>query len=324
MKINKPTFNELSDRYLKEQAFKKSIDTDQVNIEILRPHIGNLTFDKIYRGYDERENPTALEKFIIRRSKEGLSLRTINASIETINKIGNQALRKWRTSEGKPVLQTFFPSYVVSKAEASALGFRLPSQNVSMSWDHQIILFNQMNDRLREVCLFAVNTGLREKEIVRLRWEWEQFDKESGIRFFMIPAEHYKNGENRLVVLNSVAEQIVKRWRGLHSRYVFSYKGERFDKINSTSFKQARIRGAKVDCEIRNITVHSFRVTFSTRLRAAKVPEEDRKDLMGHSSGRSMTTFYSLPGLELLKEYVERVTKPGTRTITLKRRNVKC
>ena len=38
--------------------------------------------------------------------------------------------------------------------------------------------------------------------------------------------------------------------------------------------------------------VHNLRHTYATRLRAASVSHEDRKDLLGHSNG-SMTTHYS-------------------------------
>ena len=38
--------------------------------------------------------------------------------------------------------------------------------------------------------------------------------------------------------------------------------------------------------------VHNLRHTYATRLRAAGVSHEDRKDLLGHSNG-SMTTHYS-------------------------------
>ncbi|MCK5615392.1 tyrosine-type recombinase/integrase [Candidatus Pacearchaeota archaeon] len=317
-----PTFNELADRHIRE-GIKVSLETDEVHIKQLRPVIGDTPYDRIYRGYDGKGTPTKLENFLLKRAEKGLSLRTLNGAVEIINLIGNLASTQWRLRGGELVLPFYNRVHKISKRQAKALTIKPPTQHPPMSWEEQTILFNEFSDRLRDLALFAVNTGLREKEICHLRWEWEQFDPESGIRFFMIPREEQKNWEHRIVILNSVAESIVLKNRGIHSRYVFSYNGERFEKINSTSFKRARIRAAKKRGDVRKICVHSFRVTFSTRLRAALVPEEDRKELMGHVSNRSMTAHYSLPDLSRLKAYVDRITKPTINTITLKRRAVR-
>ena len=320
--ISQPTFNELADRHLRNN-FKATLETDEHHINQLRPIIGTTPYNEIFRGYDGKGVPTKLEAFLLKRGKQGLSLRTLNGAVEIINLIGNFASTQWRKRNGEPVLPFYNRVHKISKRQAKALTIKPPAQHPPMSWEEQVILFNEFNDRLRDLALFAVNTGLREREICHLRWEWEQFDPESGIRFFMIPREEQKNWEHRIVILNSIAEAIVLKNRGIHSRYVFSYNGERFEKINATSFKQARIRAAKKKSDIRKICVHSFRVTFSTRLRAALVPEEDRKELMGHVSNRSMTTYYSLPDLSRLKAYVDRITKPTVNTITLKRRAVR-
>ena len=54
------------------------------------------------------------------------------------------------------------------------------------------------------MALFKVNTGLREKEVCRLKWEYEVKVPELDTSVFIIPGEHIKNGEERLVVLNRI------------------------------------------------------------------------------------------------------------------------
>ncbi|MZH15636.1 MAG: hypothetical protein F3742_12875 [Nitrospinae bacterium] len=58
--------------------------------------------------------------------------------------------------------------------------------------------------------------------------------------------------------------------------------------------------------------------TVGTRLRnQALCFEEDRKDLMGHKSGRSMTEHYSVPELTRMDDYVSKITHPPAKRMTL-------
>jgi integrase len=71
------------------------------------------------------------------------------------------------------------------------------------------------------MALFKVNTGLREKEVCRLKWDYEVKVPELDTSVFIIPGEQTKNGEERLVVLNRVAKSIIGSVRGLHPVDVF-------------------------------------------------------------------------------------------------------
>ena len=66
---------------------------------------------------------------------------------------------------------------------------------------------------------------------------------------FIIPSQHVKNGEERLVVLNRVAKSVIESQRGRHPEYVFAYshkKGELrpVKEMNNTGWKCARERAA--------------------------------------------------------------------------------
>ncbi len=49
--------------------------------------------------------------------------------------------------------------------------------------------------------------------------------------------------------------------------------------------------------------------TLGRRLRGADVPEEDRKDLLGHEHGRSITTHYSMAEIAKLIAYSNRICR---------------
>ena len=74
-----------------------------------------------------------------------------------------------------------------------------------LAWDEQVRLFNALPPYLRKMALFAVNTGLRNGELCGLRWEWEEAVPELGTAIFIIPGQRIKNGQDRVVVLNSIA-----------------------------------------------------------------------------------------------------------------------
>jgi integrase len=167
-------------------------------------------------------------------------------------------------------------------------------------------VFQELPDHLARMALYKVNTGCREQEVCRLRWDYEVKVPELDTSAFVIPKDHVKNGEERLVVLNRVARSVVESLRGLHPTHVFVLvltKGrpQPVKKMYNTAWKSARERAAKTWAErhserapegFRKIRVHDLKHTFGRRLRAVGVSFEDRQDLLGHKSGR-ITTHYS-------------------------------
>jgi integrase len=128
-----------------------------------------------------------------------------------------------------------------------------------------------------------------------------------------------KNREDRLVVLNSVAKSVIEEVRGQHREYVFTYQGHKIGKINNSAWKRARkIVG------LEQVRVHDLKHTFGRRLRAAGVPLETRKVLLGHRN-KDITTHYSAPELAELIEAVQRIAGRGDYaqpTLTILRKKI--
>lgn len=166
------------------------------------------------------------------------------------------------------------------------------------------------------MALFAVNTGCRDKEICRLQWDWEIKVPELNISVFIIPGEKVKNRQDRLVVLNQIASQVIQESRGLHPIYVFPYQGRSVTRMLNSAWEKARIRA-----ELPQVRVHDLKHTFGRRLRAAGVGFEDRQDLLGHKNGR-ITTHYSQVELISLIQAANKVCEEGNRkpVLTILRR----
>jgi integrase len=167
-----------------------------------------------------------------------------------------------------------------------------------------------------------VNTGCREQEICRLRWDWEVDMPERGTSVFILPASLTKTGAERVVVLNSIASRVIASRRGIHEEYVFTYRGKPVGKLRSSAWRRAwEVAGLSLQPGILK-GVHNLRHTFGRRLRGAGVPLETRKALLGHANG-DITTHYSAAELAELLNAAERIVDRGitqSPTLTVVRR----
>lgn len=158
------------------------------------------------------------------------------------------------------------------------------------------------------MALFAVNTGCRDQEVCRLRWDYEVTVPEIGVSVFIIPGARVKNGDHRLVVLNRIARSVIESGREQHGTFVFTYADRPMRYVLTSAWRTARA-GAGLP----HLLLHDLKHTFGRRLRAAGVSFEDRQDLLGHRSAR-ITTHYSAAELDHLIAAAERVCdENGTR-----------
>ena len=233
------------------------------------------------------------------RTHQGVKTKSINLALGVVRHILNLAASEWLDENNLTWLQTAPKIKLLPVTDA-----RKP---YPLSWNEQTRLLQELPAHLATMVLFKVNTGCREQEVCRLRWEWEVKIPEMDISVFIIPAEYVKNREDRLVALNEVAKSVIDQVRGQHPEYVFTYRGKPVVRINNSAWKKARKRA-----ELPQVRVHDLKHTFGRRLRAAGVSFEDRQDLLGHRSGR-ITTHYSQAELANLIEAANRVCTQDSR-----------
>ena len=282
----KRTFQEAATKFLMENQHKRSLRDDATRLRLLVKFIGDMTLESIHIG--------SLQTFINARRQDGVKMRTINHGLKVVRRILNLASSEWMDEHGLTWL-----------AHAPKIKL-LPEPDLRkpypLSWEEQTTLFKALPAHLEKMATFAVNTGCREQEICRLRWDWEikvpAFPK---LIVFIVPGELVKNGEDRLIVCNSVAGSVIESLRNQHPTHVFSYRGKPTAKMNATAWQNAR---KKVN--LAHVRVHDLKHTFGRRLRAAGVSLEDRQDLLGHRSGK-ITTHYSSAELQDLYEAANKV-----------------
>ena len=279
------TFEQAAAKFVLENGHKRSLEDDISRLKTLMPSIGQIALDKVHSG--------TLQPWLIERQKAGVATGTINHGLKVVRRILNLAAQEWRDDNGL--------TWLVSAPKIRLLPDTEKRQPYPLSWEEQGRLFKSLPDHLATMALFAVNTGCRDGEVCALRWEWEVRVPELDTSVFIIPGEHVKNADDRLVVLNEIAASVIETQRGKHPTHVFTYKGKPLARMLDTGWRRARNAAG-----LPQVRVHDLKHTFGRRLRAAGVSFEDRQDLLGHRSGR-ITTHYSAPELAKLIEAADRV-----------------
>jgi integrase len=294
------TFREAATKFLQENGHKRSLERDARALKILDAYIGDLPLRRVHHE--------TLQPYVRARLAAGRSPGTINRDFAVVRRILNLAARLWRDESDRPWLTTA-PLIQMQ---------RHPNRRepYPLSVEEQRLLFSELNGHLAKMALFKVNTGLREQEVVNLRWEWEVAVPELETSVFVIPKSYVKNGLDRYVVLNRIARSVIESCRGQHPERVFSRDGEPVTKLYNSGWKAARRRasdryqgefgGKSCPSGFQSIRVHDLKHTFGHRLRAAGVGFEDRKVLLGHKSSH-VTTHYSAPEIGVLIEAAEKV-----------------
>lgn len=273
----KRVWREASTKYLRE-ATKASLSRDADLLEILDRFIGDLPLEAIHMG--------SLQAYIEDRRKAGWKKRTVNYGLQVVRRILNLAAGEW--------MDEYALSWLAHAPKIKLLREDDKTEPYPLSWKEQHKLFGALPAHFVRMALFKVNSGCRDQEVCNLQWEWEVPVPELNTSVFLIPANRVKNRQDRLVVLNKIAQQVIEEVRGIHPVYVFTYRGKPLKRMNDKTWQEAR---KKVG--LQHVRVHDLKHTFGRRLRAAGVSFEDRQDLLGHKSGR-ITTHYSAPELKNL------------------------
>ena len=134
----------------------------------------------------QRVHHDTLAPYIRFRLDKGRSPGTINRDLAVVRRILNLAARLWRDETDRPWLPVA-PLIQMQRhphrARALPAFGRRATPAVLRAQGH-----------LASMALFKVNTGLREQEVVNLRWQWESNIPELGTSIFVIPRDYVKNG----------------------------------------------------------------------------------------------------------------------------------
>lgn len=274
-------------KFLRENQHKASLRIDARLIKELDPFIGQLSLAAVHQSN--------LETYIQKRKAAGVKNRTINYGLQVVRRILNLAAQEWVDENGLSWLATT-PKIRLLPDHHKRLPYPLAKEEEKR-------LFEQLPQHLKQMAIFAVNTGCRDQEICRLEWNWQVAVSKLNTYVFIIPRNFVKNRQPRLVILNQQAQQVIEAQRGRHPKYVFTYRNKPLSRMLNSAWRNARTKA-----KLPYVRVHDLKHTFGRRLRAANVSYEDRQDLLGHKSQR-ITTHYSSAELANLISAVNSIEK---------------
>ncbi len=255
----KRSFMEAATKFLMENQHKRSLCSDAGRLRELVKYIGDISLDAIHMG--------SLQAFIDGRRRDNVKTRIINHGLKIVRRILNLAASEWVDEYGLTWLATAPKIKLLPEHD-----LRKP---YPLNWEEQNKFFDELPRHLKNMSLFAVNTGCRDQEICQLRWDWEiKIPSLPHLLVFMIPSALVKNGDERLVVCNDTAREAIESERGKHITHVFTYKNNPIARMNATAWRSARKR---VDLD--HVRVHDLKHTFGRRLRAEGVSFEDRQGI---------------------------------------------
>lgn len=158
-------------------------------------------------------------------------------------------------------------------------------------------LSGKMGPDLKDVSTFALATGLRQANVMGLRWSWVKGD------WLLIPPEFTKTEKPYGIPLNRTAQDILKTRKEMtvrHPELVFLNRGKPWYRVALCD----AVRKAVQASDIPEFTFHCFRHTFASWLAQKGVSHAIRARLGCWATG-SIADHYSHFDVESLRQYAE-------------------
>ncbi|GAX60379.1 site-specific tyrosine recombinase [Candidatus Scalindua japonica] len=238
------TFKDMMDRFMKDYAPTVSMNTQEgykYYLKNLNRFFGNPGLMSI--------TPKIVTKYKLYRRDNGASPSTVNRELYMLSKAFNLAVKEWEWLKDNPV------SRVQKERENNEVDRWLTE-------DEERRLLGNSPDWLREIIVFALNTGLRQDELLSLEWSRVNLLRKT------ILIQKTKNNKPNTLPLNSIALNVLMK---KHESKVRSIKNDLvfISKSGSKICKRNLIRAfaqALEKAEIKDFTFHCLRHTFATRL----------------------------------------------------------
>lgn len=259
-RTEKVLFEDFCNDYLKiHSSNNKSFHKDELNIKILKRYLGGRYLHQI--------TPLDIERFKTDRAKE-VSVATTNRGLALLKSMFNRAI-EWKKAKENPC-------NAVKLFKENNQRLRYLEQE-----DIQKLLAN-CNGYLKGIITVALFAGLRKSEILNLKWNECDFNRQ------LIRITNTKNGETRSVPMHDVIKTtLIKIHKHPESPYIF-YKG------NGRPFMNVRKSFDKLltECKIEGFRFHDLRHTYASQLAMSGVDLNTIRELLGHKS-LQMTLRYS-------------------------------
>lgn len=280
------TFKEMMNRYMDEHSKlkKKSWKRDEVSLSHLLPFFGIYTLTEI--------TAEMISRYKTRRLKERAKPATLNRELSLMKHAFNLAMKEWDWCKENPCCR------VKRERENN-------ERDRVLGYDEEDELLKVCSPWLREIVIFALETGAREGEI--LEFNRKSFDPFRRV----VTILQSKTGQYKTIPLTSRVFEILKDKIKVRNNLVFpSQKGTR---ITDTNLGRA-FRNALKKAKIEDFRFHDLRHTFASRCAQGGVDLSIIQKYLGHKDFR-MVQRYSHHSIESLRNGIEVLERLRLQTI---------
>lgn len=267
----KMLFAELAGRFLNEGAPK---EWHRDRLKVLLPFFATFEIGGITKGLVRRYR----EK---RHAEKQLTETTVNRDIECL-----RHLLYWAVDEG------ILPANPIARIR---LERERRKKKPVLSLTEESALLATCAPHLRNITIFALDTGMRRGEILNQIWEDVDFER----RLLNVTHSKTPEGEAREIPLTKRVLNLLSAMKkdfGL----IFTFEGKPIGSLK-TGWKAAIRRAG-----IRYIRFHYLRHTFNTRLLELGVSREVRMALLGHTFGDTHESYEHIE-LPLKREAIRKL-----------------
>jgi integrase len=246
----KMLFAELAGRFLNEGSPK---EWHRDRLKVLLPFFSTTEIGGITKGLVRRYRER-------RHAEKQLTETTVNRDIECL-----RHLLYWAVDEG------ILPANPIARIR---LERERRKKKPVLNFTEEAELLAAAAPHLRDITIFALDTGMRRGEILNQIWEDVDFER----RLLNVTHSKTPEGEAREIPLTERIFGLLSTMRR-DSGLIFTFEGKPIGSLK-TGWKAAIRRAG-----IRYIRFHYLRHTFNTRLLELSVPREVRMALLGHTFG---------------------------------------
>ncbi len=257
----KRSWREAVVRWLAETSEKATHGEDKKKLVWLHAFLGDLTLDQITLDVIDRIRSAKLKE---------ASKGTVNRYLALVRSVLIRARDEWEWVDKVPKVRLFKETN---------------SRERSLTVEQAKALLAELPGHQREVVLFALATGLRQSNVLRL--EWGQVNLEQ--RHAWIHGWQSKNRRPISVPLNEAALAVLKRQKDKHSTRVFTFRGKPLNQANTKAWQAAKKRAG-----IDDFRWHDLRHTWATWQRQAGTPTHELQRLGGWKTGAMVERYAHL------------------------------
>ena len=153
-------------------------------------------------------------------------------------------------------------------------------------------LLSELPVHQRDIVLFALATGLRQSNVVKLTWDQVDLNRKTA----WIPGDKAKGKEDIHVSLSQLSVDLLQRQLGKHSERVFTYAGRPVNQVNTRGWRSALVRAG-----IENFRWHDLRHTWASWLVQNGTPMYDLQEMGGWKSTEMVRRYAHLAPAHMAK-----------------------